>query len=210
MGAEVPTGIIWAYTDGFDITGLFRIVASVVHIPSNTTTIYIDVAGREETRTIMRTELIAIHTALTKFARHDCIGIFTDSLSSLRAIRHHHTNPGTTGAKHCHHHMLLLGSITDFLETRRLAGLRTTLPPEIKAHTSIRGNDLVDEAAKLAVTHFDTLPPPQPLRVEIGETSPRPIYWVMYSAKPPPPLPALSTSTNCATLRRPWWTISEA
>ena len=32
----------------------------------------------------------------------------------------------------------------------------------------------------------------------------------MYTAKPPPPLPALSTGTHCATLRRPWWTIPEA
>ena len=31
----------------------------------------------------------------------------------------------------------------------------------------------------------------------------------MYSVKPPPPLPALSIGTNCATLRRPWWTIPE-
>ena len=31
----------------------------------------------------------------------------------------------------------------------------------------------------------------------------------MYTAKPPPPAPALSTGTNCTTLRRPWWTIPE-
>ena len=31
----------------------------------------------------------------------------------------------------------------------------------------------------------------------------------MYSVKPPPPLPALSTGTNCVTLRCPWWTIPE-
>jgi hypothetical protein len=78
--------------------------------------------------------------------------------------------------------MLLLGSITDFIETRRLVGLRITLHT-IRAHINIRGNDLVDAAAKLAVTHFNTFPPPQTLRVEIVETAPRPIHWVMYSAK---------------------------
>ena len=65
----------------------------MVHIPTNTT-IYIDTAGKEETRTIMRADLIAIHTALTTFSTHEWIGIFIDSLSSLQAIRHHHTNPG--------------------------------------------------------------------------------------------------------------------
>jgi hypothetical protein len=31
----------------------------------------------------------------------------------------------------------------------------------------------------------------------------------MYTAKPPPPAPALSTDTNYATLRRTWWNIPE-
>jgi hypothetical protein len=115
----------------------------VVHIPTNAT-IYIDAAGTEETRTI--------HTALTTFVTHDCIGIFTDFLSSLQAIRHHHTNPGTTSAKHYHHHNLPLGSILDLLDIKRLAGLRTTLHT-IRGHTTIRGNDLADPAVKPAVTH---------------------------------------------------------
>ena len=157
----------------------------------------------------MRAELVAIHTALTTFATHEWMGICTDSLSSLQPIRYHHTNPGTNGAKHYHHHRLLLGSITDILETRRSAGLRTNLH-KIRAHTIIRGNDLADAAAKLAATHYDTLPPPQTRRVETGETTPRPNHRVMYSAKPPPPLSALFSGTNCATLRRPWLTILEA
>jgi hypothetical protein len=116
---------------------------------------------------------------------------------------HHHTNPGTIGAKHYHHHRLLLGIITDLVETSRLAaGLRTTLH-RIRAHTNIRGNDLADAAAKLAVTQFDTLPPSHPMRVDIGETTPRPIQWVMYTAKPPPLVPCQSTGTNYATLCRP-------
>ena len=102
--------------------------------------------------------------------------------------------------------MLLLDSITDLLETRQRSSLSTTLH-KIRAHTNIRGNDLADAAAKLAVTHYDTLPPTQTRRVEIGEIAPRPHYWVMYTAKPPPPAPTLSTGTNRATLRRPWWTI---
>ena len=56
--------------------------------------------------------------------------------------------------------MLLLESITDLLETRRLAGYRTTLH-KIRAYTNIRWNDLTDAAAKLAVRNFDTLPPNQ-------------------------------------------------
>jgi hypothetical protein len=53
-----------------------------MHIPT-CTTIYIDAAGSEKTRTIMRAELVAIHTALTWFEDHPWIGVFTDSLSSL-------------------------------------------------------------------------------------------------------------------------------
>ena len=118
-------------------------------------------------------------------------------------------HPGKTIAKHYHHQRLMLNSIVDLIETRRLSGLRTNLH-KIRAHFNIQGNDLADAASKLAVTHYDTLPPPQTRQVKTGETVPRPNYWVMYSAKSSPPLPALSTGTNCATLRRPWWTIPEA
>ncbi len=153
----------------------------------------------------MRAELVVIHTALTALITHEWTCIFTDSLSSLQAIRHHHTNPGTTSAEHYQHHSLLFDSIIDLLETRRLAGLSTTLH-KIRGHTNIRGNGLADAAAKLAVTHYDTLPPPQTRLVEIGDIPPppRPANWVMYTVKPPPPLPALSTGTDCATLHRPW------
>ncbi len=64
-------------------------------------------------------------------------------------------------------------------------GHRTTLHT-IRAHTNIRGNDLADAAAKLAVRSFDTLPPNQEIRVDIGEVAPRPQHWVMYTATPPP------------------------
>ncbi len=59
----------WVYTDGSDITGHPRLGAAAVHIPTNTT-IYIDAAGTKETRTIMRADLVAIHTAPTTFATH--------------------------------------------------------------------------------------------------------------------------------------------
>ena len=59
----------WVYTDGSDIEGHPRLGAAVVHVPTNTT-IYIDAAGVEETRTIMRAELVAIYTALQTFASH--------------------------------------------------------------------------------------------------------------------------------------------
>ena len=94
-----------AYINGSGIAGHPRLDAVAVHI-------YIDVAGTEETRTITRAELVAIHTALTTFSTHEWIGVFTNSLSSIQAIRHHHTNSGTTSAKHYHHHMLLVDSIT--------------------------------------------------------------------------------------------------
>ncbi len=71
----------------------------MVYIPSRTT-IYIDAAGTKATRTIMRAELVAIHTALTTSAEHEWIGIYTDSESSLQAIRHHNTNPCIRGSLH--------------------------------------------------------------------------------------------------------------
>ena len=81
--------------------------------------------------------------------------------------------PGTSGAKHYHYHMLLLGSITELLETRRSEGIRTT-HHKIKANTNARGTDLAEAAAKLVITHFDTLPPSQTLRVDIGDPPPPP------------------------------------
>ena len=181
----------------------------MVYILSNTT-INIDVAGTGETRTIMRAELVTIHTALTTFASHEWIGIFTDSLSSLQTIRCHYTNPGAGRSMHYLHHMLLFGSIINLLETIRSAGFVRTTLHNIRAHTITRGKDLVDAAAKLAVTHFDTPTPSQTMRVNIGGIAPRPTHWVMYTANPPPTDPDLSTCSNRSTLRRPWWTVPDA
>ena len=61
----------------------------------------------------------------------------------------------------------------DLLEERRRRGFRTTLH-KIRAHTDIRGNDLTDAAAKMAVTQYDSLPESQRLKVNVGEVPPRP------------------------------------
>ena len=108
----------WVYTDGSDIKGHPRLGAAVVHI-STRTTIYKDATGCEETRTIMRAELVAIHTALTRFKDHSWMGIFTYSLSILQAIRLHFYRLGLLIAPQYHHHMLLLQSISHLFDTRR-------------------------------------------------------------------------------------------
>ena len=104
-----------------------------MHIPTRTT-IYIDATGCEETRTITCAELVAIHIALTRFEDHSWRGVFTDSLSSLQAIRLHYYRPELTIATHYHHHMILLQSISRLLETRREKGYSTSLR-KIRAHT---------------------------------------------------------------------------
>ncbi len=53
-------------------------------------TIHMDAAGCDEIRTIMRVELVAIHTALTRLEDHSWLGVFIDSISSLQAIRLHY------------------------------------------------------------------------------------------------------------------------
>jgi len=126
----------WVYTDGSDIIGHPRLGAAVVNIPTRTT-IYIEDAGCEETRTIMRTELVAIHTALSKFEDHSCLGVFTYSLSSLQAIHLHYYRPGLPIALHYNHNMVLLQSISHLLETRREKGYSTSLR-KIRAHTHPR------------------------------------------------------------------------
>ena len=132
----------------------------------------------------MRAELVAIHTALTKFEDHPWIGVFTDSLSSLRAIRLNYYRPGLTTAPHYHHHMLLLRSNSQLLENRREKGFSTTLR-KIRAHTNIRGNDLADATTKLAVTDYDTLPPDQTQRVDIGAIAPpTPVLGHVHSRPP--------------------------
>jgi hypothetical protein len=68
----------WIYTDGSLKTGEPRIGASVIHSPTATTT-YIDASGQDESHTIIRAEIVAIHVALDNYKNDNWIGIFTDS-----------------------------------------------------------------------------------------------------------------------------------
>jgi ribonuclease HI len=147
----------------------------------------------------MRAELVAIYTALDKFATHEWVGIFTDSLSSLHAIRHRYTHQGPRSPQNYHHHMLLLSGIADLREDRRRRGFRTTLH-KIRAHSNIRGNDLAYVAAKMAITQYESLPESQKLKVDVGEISPRPLHWViMYTVRAMPPPTRLGADTWMAT-----------
>jgi len=65
--------------------------------------------------------------------------------------------------------MLLLQSTSNLLETRRENGYSTSLR-KIRAPTHIRGNNLADAAAKLAVTDFDTLPEDQQRGLNLGQS----------------------------------------
>ena len=145
----------WVYK-GSDIKGQPRLGTAVVHVPT-CTTLYIDAGGTEESRTIMWAELVAIHTALDKFTAHEWVGIFTDSLSNLHAIRRRYAQQGPTRPRDYHRHMILLSGSTDLLDERRRTGFRTTIH-KIRAHTNIRGNDLANTAAKMAVAQYDSLP----------------------------------------------------
>ncbi len=102
--------------------------------------------------------------------------------------------------------MLLLGGITDLLEKRRKKGFRTTLY-KIRTHTNIRGNDLADTAAKMAVTQYDSLPESNKQKVCFGEIPLRHPHWVMYTVKSQPTPTTLRVDTRTATLRQPWWVI---
>jgi hypothetical protein len=82
--------------DGSNMKGQPRLRVVVLHIPT-CTALYIDAGGTNETRAIMRAELVAMYMALDKFATHKWMGIFTDSFSSLQANRHRYINPGTRG-----------------------------------------------------------------------------------------------------------------
>ena len=144
------------YTDGSNIKGHPRLGATVVHVPT-CTILYIDAGGTKETRTIMRVELVAIHKALDTISTHEWIWIFTGSLSKLYAIRHRYTHQGPSSPQNYYHHMILLRGITDLLEERRMRGFRATLH-KIRASTNNRGNDLANDAAKIAVTQYDSLP----------------------------------------------------
>ena len=173
----------------------------MVHFPT-ITTLYIDAWGTEETRTVMRAELVAIHKTLDKFPTHECVGIFTDSLSSLQAIRYHYTHQGPSSHQNYHHHYLLMSGITDLPKERRRRVFRTTLH-KIRAHINVRDNIRADAAAKMAVTQYNSLPESQKSKIDVGEVPSCPPLQVMYTVRPPPPPTYLGADTRMATLRQP-------
>ena len=99
--------------------------------------------------------------------------------------------------------MLLLSGITDLLEERRRRGFRTTLH-NIREHANIRGNDLADAAAKMAVTQYDSLSESQKTKLDVGEVPPRPPHWVMYTVRPLPSPTHVGADIQMNTLRQPW------
>ena len=66
--------------------------AALKHSPTSTTT-YIDASGQDETHTIMRVELAAIHVVLSTYNEDPRIGIFTNSQTSLHDIQHELQRP---------------------------------------------------------------------------------------------------------------------
>ena len=56
----------WIYTDGSQKNSQPQLGAAVIHPPTSTIT-YIDASGQDETFTITRAELAAIHVALKTF-----------------------------------------------------------------------------------------------------------------------------------------------
>jgi len=72
--------------------------------------------------------------------------------------------------------MLMLKNIIDLLEAMRENVFFATLR-EIKTHTYIRGDDLTDAAAKLAVTDFDILPPENIIRMGFGSIALFPSHY---------------------------------
>jgi hypothetical protein len=161
--------------------------------------------GQNETHTIMRAELVAIHVALDKYKNDKWIGSFTDSQASLHANQSQLQRPSHTTY---HHHKPHITAIVNTLHYRASLGLPTKLN-KIRGHTNIRGNDLADAAAKLVVTSFEDIPEHQKLTITIGKQVERPPFWVMYTKNPTTPPISLATGPHSATLRPPWWTIPE-
>jgi hypothetical protein len=93
-----------------------------------------------------------------------------------------------------HHSTLILRSISDLLRSRQTQGFTAALY-KLRAHTSIKGNNVADEAAKLAVTFFETLPPGQILRVDVGAIAP-PLGLVYYIPHNPSPNARLGPPTS--------------
>ena len=194
----------WIYTDGSLIEGESRLGAAVIHIPTSTT-LHIDASGHEETHTIMRAELVAIYVALDRLNALVDFNLFTNSLSSLQAIRKRLYHPDPEAY---HHHQVLIDKIASLILEREHSGRTTTLS-KVRAHTNVMGNELADEAAKLSVRQFDELPAAMKISVTLGAVAPRPPFWVMYTHSPATPPAEAAVGPHTMTLRTPWWTVPE-
>jgi hypothetical protein len=144
----------------------------------------------------MRAELTTIYVALDTYKDYPWMGIFTDSQTSLHAIRNELQRPSHI---EYHHHKPLIATIFTLLQYRMNRNLPTVLH-KIRSHTNIRGNDLVDAAAKRVVSAFEDIPDHQKVTVTIGKHAERPNYWVMYTNKPPTPPISLATGPHSSTL----------
>jgi hypothetical protein len=141
-----------------------------MHSPTNTTDI--DASGQDETHTIARAELAAINIALNTYKDEPWVGIFTYSQTNLHAIQNELRRPSLTAY---HHHKSLITAIVTSLQYRIRLGLPTILR-KIRRHTNIRGNDLIDAAAKRVVTYFESIPEHQKVTVTIGKYAERPEF----------------------------------
>jgi len=105
-----------------------------------------DPNGLGATNTINRTELSAIHLAITHqdIARYEeDLTIYSDSLCSIQLIRKMVFAPERVRESK---HLELLKAIVEALELRSGAGSKTTIQ-KVKAHSGIVGNDQADKYA---------------------------------------------------------------
>ena len=135
--------------------------------------------GTKGCQTIMRCELSGIHHGLQMRqgtpAEALPLTLFTDSLTSLYAIRRMLLRPDTL--KLCKHKDLL-DLIVAQLQRRANAGWKTTLI-KVKAHIGVEGNEKADAAATAVSKGWgaDGYKGPTPLRDESADNDPRSKMW---------------------------------
>ena len=124
----------------------------MVH-PASGLTILINATGQEELiNTILRAELAAIHQALIEFRDISTFKFLTDSLTSLRQLQTVLTCVTSRSELYYPHHDLR-HAIMEEIVARDTKGFATQIRNVI-AHV-VRGNELVDAAAKSVITNTD-------------------------------------------------------
>ena len=130
----------WIYIDGSKIDPNPKLGTPVIH-PASSAEILIDATGVDETNTILRAKLVAIHHSLTVFRLKPLLQIIaTDSLTSLHIISTLLINPADRPHSS---HQTLLDAIIALLQARDGEGHHTTLKKP-RSHTNIQGNDQAD------------------------------------------------------------------